>query len=95
VLSLFLIKNNNMTVKQIERLGFPYVGSKLRPRRFYCYFGEVTIPDYYNIQDIHQLIFDKGIEEGKRVQKIIDANKLRSYMGLDLIEDDGYFEIEH
>lgn len=72
-----------MTVQQIEKLGFPHVGNKIKPRKFYSsVIGEFVIPDYWNIDDIHRHIFEKGFEEGVHEGKLKKANEIREALGM-------------
>ena len=70
-----------MTKSQIIKLGFPFVGSKLRPRAFHSIVGEIIIPDHFGINEIHKLIFDKGFEQGVMNGKLIQANRFRKSLG--------------
>ena len=53
-----------MTPAQIEKMGIP----KILGRKFYIpgVEKEVTIPEYYGIPDIYLMIYELGIDEGKR-----------------------------
>ena len=73
-----------MTVSQIEKLGFPHITG----RKFYFESlngQQIVIPDYYNIYDIHRIIFEKGVEIGKEEGIKIQTNKLRDLLGFDEI----------
>jgi hypothetical protein len=73
-----------MTTQQIEKLGFPFIGTKLKNRLFWCdSIGEFNIPDYWQISDIHKHIFEKGIEKGEKIGKLKRTNEFREILGLD------------
>ena len=78
-----------MTVAQIEKLGFPFVGSKMKPRLFRCTcIGDITIPDYFGIDDIHHLIYEKGIMKGRQLGELSRTNKFRELLGLKQLYDE-------
>jgi hypothetical protein len=73
-----------MTVGQIEKLGFPHMGSRIKPRLFYStVIGEFKIPDYWNIDDIHRHIFERGVQEGIEKGKLEKINEIRESLGMD------------
>ncbi len=51
-----------MTPEQIEKIGFPH----LKDRKFWIsgLEREIKIPDYYQIGDIHKMVYDIGFEDG-------------------------------
>ncbi len=76
-----------MTVAQIEKLGFPHMGSKMKPRKFYSsIIGEFTIPEYWGIDDIHRYIFEQGIEEGIGKGELKKTNEFRRSLGMELLD---------
>jgi hypothetical protein len=53
-----------MTPAQIEKMGIP----RILGRKFYIpgVEREVTIPEYYGISDIYRMVYELGVEGGKR-----------------------------
>ena len=51
-----------MTPSQIEKIGFPHI----KDRKFWItgLEREIKIPDYYQISDIHKMVYDLGFEDG-------------------------------
>lgn len=73
-----------MTIQQIEKLGFPFSGGKLRPRQFYfeCLSKSLNIPDYYQIDEIHKMILEEGIKRGVEIGRQEKTNEIRNALGM-------------
>lgn len=77
-----------MTIKQLEKLGIIFNGSRLYPRIFYIVnFGDFKIPENYNIEDIFQLIYDKGFEVGVTKGKNDKIKEIKKCFELELFEE--------
>jgi hypothetical protein len=66
-----------MTVSQIVKFGFPHI----KDRKFWVpgLEMEIKIPDYYQIDEIHRMIFNLGFNAGRirgRNEKILEINRI-------------------
>jgi hypothetical protein len=59
------LKQNIMTVEEIEKIDILFIGDKMHPRLFYIpTVGKFTIPENHHICDIFTLIHSEGIKLG-------------------------------
>lgn len=72
-----------MTAKEIEILGFPHLGNKMRPRAFWVIDREEIIPDYYDIEAIHKIIYERGLSDGVELGRQGKVNEIRELLGFE------------
>lgn len=71
-----------MEVEELKKLGIVQT-SLIDPKRFFIpNIGDVKIPAYYKIEDIFNLIHDKGIEKGIELGKILKQEEICSVLGI-------------
>lgn len=72
-----------MTTEELEKLGIMSISSKLYPRKYFVpQVGEVKIPESYTIEDIFELIYEKGYENGTEKGKDLKMAEIRSCLGV-------------
>jgi len=73
-----------MTDDKLLELGIYKIESKIHPRRYFVPFlGEVNhFPEYYEIQDIFEMIFKKGQTSGIEIGKEVKIKEIKSCLNL-------------
>lgn len=72
-----------MTIKELEKLDIFHCGYKIHPRRFFVpQVGEQDIPEYYDIQDIFKLIYDKGHTTGTEYGKELKCDEIKNVLNI-------------
>jgi len=72
-----------MTIEELEKLGFGHLQSKLYPRRFFMpILGEKDIPEYYKLENIFEMYYDKGVTDGIEKGKREKINQFRKFLEL-------------
>lgn len=73
-----------MTPEELKKIGIHSTGSKLKPREFFIpSYGDVIIPQYYKIEDIYRMIYEKGYEAGTQKGKELKAQEIKNCLGID------------
>jgi hypothetical protein len=74
-----------MTTQELENMGITDQTSKLHPRRYFipC-VGNVNIPETYSKEDIFQLIYDRGHNDGVERGKDEKIDELLSVLKIDM-----------
>lgn len=72
-----------MTVDELEKLKIVHLELKLHPRKFYApILGEVTIPEYYSIEDIFEMYYNDGIRVGKRLGAKEKVDEIKTVLNI-------------
>lgn len=76
-----------MTIQELEKLDIVHVGSRMYPHKFFFpYVGEDILPFPYSIQDVYEIIYNKGFHEGKEYGKQLKIDEIKRTLGINTIE---------
>ena len=74
-----------MTIKQLEKVGVYYVGTKLRPDRFEIdSVGEVKLYKPYSMQQVYSKIEDYHYEMGRENGLKAKANEIKRALNIEI-----------
>jgi hypothetical protein len=75
-----------MNKLQLEKLGIHFVGNRAYPNRYIVdgllEDNEVEIPNYYEIKDIFQLVYEIGLEKGIKLGQIKKTNQIKDILNI-------------
>jgi hypothetical protein len=73
-----------MTHEELEKLGFFFIGNKINPILYTCSIldAPVKIPDYYKINNILAMIYDKGKEAGVELGEENKIEEIKNCLNL-------------
>jgi hypothetical protein len=74
----------DMTKENLEKMGIVYMGSKLYPNKFFVpQVGEVNLYEPYRWEDIFQMIYESGYENGTKYGELKKIEEIKKVLNIE------------
>lgn len=74
-----------ITQSQMDAIGMYHLGYKVRPHRYFVQFvGEVDLYESTTLEDVFRLVYEAGIEDGKKQGKQIKIEEIKKVLDIEI-----------